>query len=226
MSYLFDIIMVAVFAISIIISYKRGLVLTVLSLSSVIIALVAAQLLSPYVTAVLEKTELDERIASSISERIALLYDEHVEEDIKKSCEEILVDMNLPDSIAGFVAGKMSDIDETETFEENIKKISVAAAGIVVNLISYIIIATIVAVALLAVVSAVKLVRLIPAVKTLDNAGGALVGILLGGALVYVICIAACMCAIVFKSGTVSETVGNSIVISIVDRLGALISVL
>jgi len=226
MNYIFDIIMVAVFAIAIFISYKRGLVLTVLSLTSVAIALVAAQFLSPYVTGTIEKTSLDEKITSIVREKTEDLYGEHVESEVLKSCEEILIDMHIPDTFAHIIAEKISDMDETETFEKNIEKISVAAANTAVRLISYLIIAIIIAVSLLAVISAVKLARLIPAVKKLDNGGGALIGILLGCALVYVICIAVCLCSIVSGNKTLSEIVEKSYIIGVIDRVGAFIAVL
>ena len=221
MDYLFDIIMVAVLALSIFIGYKRGLVITVLSLASVVVALVIAQICSPYVSEALEKTGLRDSIAQSTSSQIELLYEEHVEDGIQKSCKEIIDDMKLPGAVSDFLASKVEGIDETDAFSENVEKISYSMASFVITILSYVLIALAVAIILIAVIAAVKLARLIPAVKKLDNAGGALLGAVLGIAIVYVVCLLVYTGSLVWSNSFAEGVMSDSLIIALIDKIGA-----
>ena len=226
MDYLFDIIMVAVFALSIFIGYKKGLLMTVFSLAAVVIAVLVAQFLSPYVNEALVKSGLDNSLARAASTKIEALYENRAEKPDRLSCADIVEEMKLPPAVAEHFSRKLEAYGESHTFSKSVEEISYEIASLTLHLISYAVIALVTAVALLVAVFFIQMTRKLPVIGKFDNAGGAIFGALRGFLIVLVVCIAVYAAAILLSSSFAGGIMEHSLIIGLFERIGILSVVL
>ena len=188
MGLIFDIVMVAVLALSIFIGYKRGLIMTAFSLISVIIAVILAQILNPIVYNAVSATDVDEKIEQKVTAYIEDVYEEKAVPVLEQKREDIIKEAGLP----GFLEKIIIESDSTamKTAESEMKKISIAAAEFTVKLLCFVLVAVIVVILLTVLMFALKIVSRLPVIRTFNAGGGAVAGAVIGIGIVYIICVA------------------------------------
>lgn len=164
---LVDIILILVLALFTFIGWKRGMILTLFSLFSLIIAFFLASLFSPLTTKLVQSTGADESIQSSVYE----LLQDNASKGIRDAAEE------LP--LPGFM---INDIVEgaSGTVDDTLKDVSVSATEVICGVIGFAI-AFVVALLLLKLIKVLlKLATRLPAINKADKIGGIVAGLFSG----------------------------------------------
>ena len=221
MDYLFDIIMIAVMALSIFIGYKRVLIMTVFSLAAVVISIAVACKCGPYVSDFLADKGLNDKFAEKTASKIEKIYSDNVESELKLSCADVAERMKLPGAVNRYLDKKIDSFGESAVMTETVNKLSYEIADISIKLISCAAVAIVTAAILIAIVMLVKLVRFIPQVKKFDNGGGAIFGALRGVLVIFIICLAVYAAAILTGSSFADGIMDKSVIIGLIDKTGA-----
>lgn len=178
MSLIIDVIILGLILLCILIGYKKGLTKCIIKILSFVIAIViAAILFKPISNIVIEKTQIDDNIKSSI----VGIVEKDVEENGKVGEET-----NLPQSMVNYI---------NETIEENIHETKVAIVNNVADKITTTIINVGVAIVLfvlariaLIFVSALSsIITDLPIIKQFDKIGGVLYGLIEALIIIFVI---------------------------------------
>lgn len=172
MGIILDIILIAIMAISIFLGYKKGLVKVAVKLCALLIAIIVTLVFyRPISNLIIEKTELDEKIESTIIENGTRKIEESDEEEKDNFLE------NMQKYVDDTVAQTQNEIVENAA-----KEIS----GRIINILVIVglFIATRLILILLVFIS--DLITSLPIIKQFNELGGALYGIIRGLALIYI----------------------------------------
>lgn len=217
MYWIFDIVMVAVLALSIFIGYKRGLIMTAFSLASVIIAVVLAQMLNPIVYNAVAATEIDEKIEQKVTAYIEDVYEEKAVPVLEQKREDIIKEAGLPSFLEKIII--KSDSAALKTAENEMKKVSVAAAEFTVKLLCFVLVAVIIVILLTLLMFALKIVSKLPVIKTFNAGGGAIAGAVIGLGIVYIVCVAVYAFSFAL-GGSVQGVADTSLIIGGLEKAG------
>ena len=217
MYWIFDIVMVAVLALSIFIGYKRGLIMTAFSLASVIIAVVLAQMLNPIVYNAVAATEFDEKIEQKVTAYIEDVYEEKAVPVLEQKREDIIKEAGLPSFLEKIIIE--SDSAALKTAENEMKKVSVAAAEFTVKLLCFVLVAVIIVILLTLLMFALKIVSKLPVIKTFNAGGGAIAGAVIGLGIVYIVCVAVYAFSFAL-GGSVQGVADASLIIGGLEKAG------
>lgn len=217
MYWIFDIVMVAVLALSIFIGYKRGLIMTAFSLASVIIAVVLAQMLNPIVYNAVAATEIDEKIEQKVTAYIEDVYEEKAVPVLEQKREDIIKEAGLPSFLEKIII--KSDSAALKTAENEMKKVSVAAAEFTVKLLCFVLVAVIIVILLTVLMFALKIVSKLPVIKTFNAGGGAIAGAVIGLGIVYIVCVAVYAFSFAL-GGSVQGVADTSLIIGGLEKAG------
>lgn len=217
MYWIFDIVMVAVLALSIFIGYKRGLIMTAFSLASVIIAVVLAQMLNPIVYNAVAATEIDEKIEQKVTAYIEDVYEEKAVPVLEQKREDIIKEAGLPSFLEKIIIE--SDSAALKTAENEMKKVSVAAAEFTVKLLCFVLVAVIIVILLTLLMFALKIVSKLPVIKTFNAGGGAIAGAVIGLGIVYIVCVAVYAFSFAL-GGSVQGVADTSLIIGGLEKAG------
>lgn len=222
MYWIFDIVMVAILALSIFIGYKRGLIMTAFSLASVILAVVLAQMLNPIVYNAVAATEVDEKIEQKVTAYIEDVYEEKAVPVLEQKREDIIKEAGLPSFLENIIIE--SDSAALKTAENEMKKVSIAAAEFTVKLLCFVLVAVIIVILLTVLMFALKIVSKLPVIKTFNAGGGAIAGAVIGLGIVYIVCVAVYAFSFAL-GGSVQGVADTSLIIGGLEKAG-IISVL
>lgn len=217
MYWIFDIVMVAVLALSIFIGYKRGLIMTAFSLASVIIAVILAQMLNPIVYNAVAATEIDEKIEQKVTAYIEDVYEEKAVPVLEQKREDIIKEAGLPSFLEKIIIE--SDSAALKTAENEMKKVSVAAAEFTVKLLCFVLVAVIIVILLTVLMFALKIVSKLPVIKTFNAGGGAIAGAVIGLGIVYIVCVAVYAFSFAL-GGSVQGVADTSLIIGGLEKAG------
>ncbi|MBO5418334.1 MAG: CvpA family protein [Clostridia bacterium] len=217
MYWIFDIVMVAVLALSIFIGYKRGLIMTAFSLASVIIAVVLAQMLNPIVYNAVAATEIDEKIEQKVTAYIEDVYEEKAVPVLEQKREDIIKEAGLPSFLEKIIIE--SDSAALKTAENEMKKVSVAAAEFTMKLLCFVLVAVIIVILLTLLMFALKIVSKLPVIKTFNAGGGAIAGAVIGLGIVYIVCVAVYAFSFAL-GGSVQGVADTSLIIGGLEKAG------
>ncbi len=171
-----DLIIVAIFALCILLGYKRGLTGCLIKVLAFFIALaVSAILFKPAATLVTNNTQIDENIQTSI---VSVFEKEEVENKENKDEKS-----NSP------IMEYISDKVEEATEEKKSEIVNNAAKDISINIINvlcFIAIFIVVRIALIFVKALADLITKLPVIKQCDKIGGIVYGILQGFVIVFI----------------------------------------
>lgn len=171
-----DLIIVAIFALCILLGYKRGLTGCLIKVLAFFIALaVSAILFKPAATLVTNNTQIDENIQTSI---VSVFEKEEVENRENKDEKS-----NSP------IMEYISDKVEEATEEKKSEIVNNAAKDISINIINvlcFIAIFIVVRIALIFVKALADLITKLPVIKQCDKIGGIVYGILQGFVIVFI----------------------------------------
>ncbi|MBR5280626.1 MAG: CvpA family protein [Clostridia bacterium] len=169
-----DLIILALIGICIFLGAKRGLILSLVSALSLVIALFVGYLLMPVVGGVLAETPLatstEEAVYTTISE--AVLSDEGYEQALAKS--------ELPVFARDTVIDILQESEAHDALDQGIHDAAKTVADLVVKAVSVLIVAVITFVALLLVKPLWKSIRKLPLLHQVDTIGGVVFGLCQG----------------------------------------------
>ena len=204
-------------ALSIFIGYKRGLIMTAFSLASVIIAVVLAQMLNPIVYNAVAATEIDEKIEQKVTAYIEDVYEEKAVPVLEQKREDIIKEAGLPSFLEKIIIE--SDSAALKTAENEMKKVSVAAAEFTVKLLCFVLVAVIIVILLTLLMFALKIVSKLPVIKTFNAGGGAIAGAVIGLGIVYIVCVAVYAFSFAL-GGSVQGVADTSLIIGGLEKAG------
>jgi len=188
---IFDIIVIAIIALSTFIGYKQGLVKSAIKILSFFIAIVVALVLyKPVSSIIIKTTPIDDNIKNVMIEKIT--------PEGMDANQEVKVEDNI-----GF---KIID-NAANTIEE----ISDAFAVKLIETVTLLLIYIIVKIALKFVTALTDLITKLPLIKQINKAGGTAYGIIKGVILVYTILAVVYLLAPLLNK-TVSENIDQSII--------------
>ncbi len=200
---LIDVIVVVIILGFIIGGWKRGLLLSVYSLVSLIAAIALACMLTPFVSAGLEKTGIQDRMETKISAYAESELTEHFGAGANVDSEKAADALLLPEFIMDKISGTDGPI---QSVSQNIGRRS---AELICRVIAFFIVFIIVGIILLVLKFVLKLAARLPLIKQADAVGGILIGFAQG---ILFVCVLALLLS-VFSS---AESVRS--LISAVDR--------
>lgn len=178
MFWIIDLIIVGLLALLVFLGYKKGLAKCAIKLLSTVIALVLALILfKPVSNWVINNTEIDDNIKSSITQ----IIQKDVEED-----GEVKDDTNLPETMVEHIN------EQIKTNVNNTKEAVVDTASTEVSLIAVKVLVGFgifiaVKIVLLIVLAIFSVITELPVIKQIDKAGGIVYGILETAVIVFVV---------------------------------------
>ena len=189
----FDIVVIAIIALSTFIGYKQGLIKSAIKILSFFIAIIVALVLyKPVSSIIIKTTPIDDNIKNAMIEKIT---PEGVKQD-----EEVEIPENIGLKIIG---------EATNTIEQIADAFAVKLIEIVTILLIYII----VKIALKFVTALTDIITKLPLLKQANKAGGIVFGIIKGVILVYTI-----LAVVYLISPLLSKTVPENIDKSIITK--------
>jgi hypothetical protein len=207
MGIIVDLIIVAVLALFIIMGYKKGLTGSLIKLLSFVIAIVLAFVLyKPLANAIIENTQIDENIKTSI---IQTLNNQKEEDTEKEQSEE--KSSNLLESITQNIK------EETENAKnEIIEKTAQETTITIINIGSGIAIFLIARALLVLVNIFAKQITKLPLIKQVDKIGGIAYGVIEGMIIIYAVLAIISLTSLMWENNTVvtavvKSTIGNAL---------------
>lgn len=171
MSFIIDIIIIAIILICIIAGYKKGLVGMAFSVASFFIAIIIALILfNPIASLIMDNTGLDETIQNAI---ISNFTEETGEQ---KEAE------NMPDIIVNYIEDRVNEVKNI-----GVEAAAVGIAETSIKALSFIGIFIVAKIALAFFGKLADLIASLPILKQFNKAGGLIIGILKGILIVYLI---------------------------------------
>ncbi len=191
---------------------KRGLVISLFTAFSWLIAIVLAFCLRAPVAAGLRATGLEDTISSKVYEQLEEKAAAGGESLISGS--DLAETLPLPGFVNSFLEDQLTNFHQQQAFQRVAGEISDSIASLLLNVLSFLILLVVVFVAMMVVKAALKVVRRLPVVKQADALGGVLFGAVQG---VLLVCFAALLLSLFSASdslGTVLKGVRESYIAS------------
>lgn len=210
-----DIVIVAIFALCILLGYKKGLTGCLIKVLSFFIALiVSAMLFKPAAIVVTNNTQIDENIQSSIVSVFEQEESENKDENEKNDSP---------------IMKYISDKVEEATEEKKKEIVNNAARDISVNIINvlcFIAIFIIVRFALIFVKALADLITKLPVIKQCDKIGGVIYGILQGFVIVFIGLALITFISTITKQYALLELINQSYIGSILNNNNILLKII
>ena len=194
-----DLIILIIMVSSIFIGLKKGLISCIIDIAAVIVALILAILLCrPITNVVIENTNFDESLATTISQNIPLS-----DTDFK-----VEANTNLPEGIVNYINGITENVNTSK--EEAFNSIGVELASGIISVIVFIAIFVIVRLVLALIKVVSKIIDKIPLLSQVNKIGGAICGAIEGAIIIYAIFAVISMIAPVISNTNLLELIYNS----------------
>ena len=194
-----DLIIIVIMVSSIFVGLKKGLISCIIDIAAVIVALILAILLCrPITNLVIENTNFDESLATTISQNIPLS-----DTDFK-----VEANTNLPEGIVDYINSITENVNTSK--EEAFNAIGVEIASGIISVIVFIAIFVIVRIILTLIKVVSKIIDKIPLLSQVNKVGGAVLGAIEGAIIIYVIFAAVSMIAPVISDTNLLELIYNS----------------
>ena len=178
MFWVVDLIIVIILALCVFLGYKRGLAKCVIKIISFVVALIVAfALFKPVSNFIIDNTEIDDNIKSSITN----ILQKDVEEDGK-----VKEDTNLPKSMVEHINEELKNNIEN-TKETVVNSIANEIATVSINVISWIGLFLLTRLILLIVTALTSFLTDLPILKQIDKTGGIIYGVLEAAVIVFAV---------------------------------------
>ena len=199
-----DLIIIIIMVSSIFVGLKKGLISCIIDIAAVIVALILAIILCrPITNVVIENTNFDESLATTISQNIPLS-----DTDFK-----VEANTNLPEGIVNYINSITENVNTSK--EEAFNAIGVELASGIISVIVFIAIFVIVRLVLALIKVVSKIIDKIPLLSQVNKVGGAICGAIEGAIIIYVIFAAVSMIAPIISDTNLLELINSSNVGSI-----------
>ena len=194
-----DLIILIIMVSSIFVGLKKGLISCIIDIAAVIVALILAILLCrPITNVVIENTNFDESLATTISQNIPLS-----DTDFK-----VEANTNLPEGIVNYINSITENVNTSK--EEAFNAIGVELASGIISVIVFIAIFVIVRLVLALIKVVSKIIDKIPLLSQVNKVGGAICGAIEGAIIIYVIFAAISMIAPIISDTNLLELINSS----------------
>jgi len=194
-----DLIIIIIMVSSIFVGLKKGLISCIIDIAAVIVALILAIILCrPITNVVIENTNFDESLATTISQNIPLS-----DTDFK-----VEANTNLPEGIVNYINGITENVNTSK--EEAFKAIGVELTSGIISVIVFIAIFVIVRLVLALIKVVSKIIDKIPLLSQVNKIGGAILGAIEGAIIIYAIFAVISMIAPVISNTNLLELIYNS----------------
>ncbi len=174
-----DIVIIAIIALSIFIGWRRGLIMSLFSLASLILAFFISAVFTPVVTDAIEQTRLQEFVVPKLSASVAVELNRQFDDNALVAIEDAAEKLPLPDFMIDIALENVQS-ESHATIDAVSEALAKAAAKIIYGIIAFIIIFALTVIILQILKSILKLATKLPVVKQADKIGGLLIGIVLG----------------------------------------------
>ena len=195
MAIIVDLVIIAVLVIFVIVGVKRGFVLTLLPVISVVVAILLGIALKGPVRSLLGRTQMEQKITVSVTNIAQKALDkingskdvnaEASEEQKKDATDASAIPKYISDTVKNWLSKAGENIfgEDTDTAE----RLGTKAASLIMDLIAFLIIAVIAIIVMLIIKVIVNRTRElnIPVLHQLDSVGGGILGFVLGAAILY-----------------------------------------
>ena len=194
-----DLIILIIMVSSIFIGLKKGLISCIIDIAAVIVALILAILLCrPITNVVIENTNFDENLATTISQNIPLS-----DTDFK-----VEANTNLPEGIVNYINSITENVNTSK--DEAFNAIGVELASGIISIIVFIAIFVIVRLVLALIKVVSKIIDKIPLLSQVNKVGGAICGAIEGAIIIYVIFAVISMIAPIISDTNLLELINSS----------------
>lgn len=194
-----DLIILIIMVSSIFVGLKKGLISCIIDIAAVIVALILAILLCrPITNVVIENTNFDESLATTISQNIPLS-----DTDFK-----VEANTNLPEGIVNYINSITENVNTSK--DEAFNAIGVELASGIISIIVFIAIFVIVRLVLALIKVVSKIIDKIPLLSQVNKVGGAICGAIEGAIIIYVIFAVISMIAPVISNTNLLELINSS----------------
>ena len=184
MNPIFDIIVIGILALCLYIGWKRGLILTLYRLVSIVVAIFLASRLFPIVAQWLRETPLYSGLKSYIINAMGMEY--AVNEQATRVYSDVLANLPLPEVFRSNLAGITPDAYALLNISTIEAHIGSYLAGIAINILSITLVFLIVLFLMRLLAGALDIVGRLPVIRTFNKLGGLAVGLLKGVIIVWV----------------------------------------
>lgn len=194
-----DLIILIIMVSSIFVGLKKGLISCIIDIAAVIVALILAILLCrPITNVIIENTNFDESLATTISQNIPLS-----DTDFK-----VEANTNLPEGIVNYINSITENVNTSK--DEAFNAIGVELASGIISIIIFIAIFVIVRLVLALIKVVSKIIDKIPLLSQVNKVGGAICGAIEGAIIIYVIFAVISMIAPVISNTNLLELINSS----------------
>lgn len=196
-----DIVLVVLVAVCVILGIKRGLILSLFSALSLVIAIIAGCLLMPPLSAAIRQTGFPEKTEEKIYTFIEEKTDVFAKEDTTVSYGGVLERLHLPE----FLTKKLTQ-DAVGSPEDISREIAKDVTQCAVKVLSFLIVAVAVGIGLTVVRFLWKGLRELPLVRKADTLGGLLFGLAHG---ILIVCTLMLLLCFVSSSGSAAGLIAR-----------------
>lgn len=188
-----DLVVILILALCVLIGWKRGLMLSVVSSLSIVIAIVLAIVLNPIVAKGLNATGLPETFSNGIYEKLEEISEEKFENAASVEGGKLVEEMQLPSFIEDYLEKNVDGLHSSGAFGTVARSISDSAAALLIRIISMIIVFVLVIILMIVLKIVIKGVRQLPVIKQFDKAGGLIFGFVQGLLILCVLALLLCL---------------------------------
>ena len=186
MGIIIDIVVIALIILSIILEYKKGLISLAISLLSFVIAIVVTMVLYiPISSFVINNTAIDETIQNTLITKASVVIEENTKEDLTQKI--------IDEAIGGTLEG---------TSEQLARSIVTGGTIILIFIVTRI--------ALIFVKALAELAAKIPVFKQLNQAGGAIYGLIRGILIIYTVLLAINMFTLINPENNINKHINDT----------------
>lgn len=201
MGIVLDIVLLAIFLLSVFIGYKRGLIEVAFNLFAFIVSIILTWILfTPVSNMIINNTTLDDGIKNTIIEKGVIVIDNKEKDDPNENNQ---INKYIQEYVSNPIKNTANNaIEETATIiSQKVIAILVAIGLFIVIRIGLIFLKFI-----------AKWIASIPIIKQCDKAGGTLYGVIVGAFIVYIVLAILFFIMSINNSGVIAETINSSII--------------
>ena len=199
MGIVLDIVLLAIFILSVFIGYKKGLIGVVFNLCAFLVSIVLTWILfTPVSNIIIKNTTVDDNIKNVIIEKGVIVIDEN-----DKESEDNQINKYIQEYVSKPIKNTANNaIEETATIISQ----KVIAIGVAIGLF------IVIRIALIFLKFIAEGISNLPIIKQCNKAGGILYGVLRGIFIVYIVLAILFFIMSINNAGVIAETINSSII--------------
>ena len=204
MGIILDIILLAILALSIFLGYKKGLIEVAFNLCAFLLAIIITWILyTPITNAVINNTEIDDNIKSTIVEKGVIKNNENIEDGKETEKEQNSINKYIQEYVTTPITNTTNDV-----VEETAKVVSEKVVAIGVAIVLFIV----VRIGLILLKFVVEGIASLPIIKQFNKAGGTIYGAIRGTFIIYIFLAILFFVMSVNNSGMIANLINTSLV--------------